>query len=292
MTFKGLYTAIITPFNQAGEIDKASFKKLIQQQVEAGVDGIVVAGTTGESPTLTWEEHDSLIKLAVEIANKKIKVIAGAGSNCTAEAIEHSIKAEQAGADGLLQVNPYYNKPTQKGLFEHFSAIAESVNIPIMLYNIQGRCGVNLETPTLLELAKHPNIISVKEASGNLAQMKEVINSVPEDFTVLVGDDALCLEFSKLGGDGVVSVVSNIIPVEMKQFVADCLNKNWDSAQKTHNQLNNLFSDCFIEANPQPIKTLMADAGYCEPVFRLPMTTMLEENKEKLFQTWENYKNL
>ncbi len=288
--FTGLYTAVITPFNKDKSFDKESFKKILDDQIENGVDGIVVLGTTGESPTVSTEEHDEIIKFAVEYIDKRTTVIAGTGSNCTTEAIAHSLSAQKSGVDGLLQVNPYYNKPTQKGLYQHFKTIADNVNIPIMLYNIEGRTGVNLETQTLLKLAEHPNIVAVKEASGNLKQMKEVIDKTPKDFAILVGDDGLMLEFGKLGGDGLVSVASNRIPAEMKKFVDDCLAGNWEKAENFHNKYQEFFSACFIETNPQPIKTLMAEAGFCKEIFRLPMVAMEKENKGKLMEIFEKIK--
>ncbi|MCK5461181.1 4-hydroxy-tetrahydrodipicolinate synthase [Candidatus Gracilibacteria bacterium] len=289
MEYRGLYTAIITPFKMDGSFDESVFKKLIEYQIKSGVDGIVVLGTTGESPTISTQEHNKIISIAVKLAKGRTKIIAGTGSNCTVEAINHSVHAEKAGADGLLQVSPYYNKPTQKGLYEHFMAVADSVNIPIILYNIQGRCGVNIETPTLLRLARHPNIFAVKEASGNLDQMKEVIESVPSDFTVLSGDDGLCFDLCKLGGVGVVSVLSNLLPKEMKSLVQTCEEGNWEEAKVQHEKLSTLFSACFIETNPQPIKTLMAKEGFCEEVFRLPMTIMERENKDNLLNIWSDF---
>ncbi|MDH3324803.1 MAG: 4-hydroxy-tetrahydrodipicolinate synthase, partial [Candidatus Peregrinibacteria bacterium] len=213
------------------------------------------------------------------------------GSNCTAEAIEYSVHAEKAGVDGLLQVSPYYNKPTQKGLFEHFTAIANAVNIPIILYNIAGRCGVNIETETVVKLAEHQNIIAVKEASGNLDQMRDVLARTPDDFLVFSGDDGLTLELAKMGGNGVISVISNILPSETKQFVDFCLNGEYEAAQKMQEKFEPLFRDLFIETNPEPIKTLMAEEGFCKEVFRLPITTMLPENKVTLLKTWNEYKN-
>ncbi len=285
--FTGCYTAIITPFHADGSFDASSFAKVIEQQIAGGIDGIVVLGTTGESPTVTTQEHDEIIQLAVKLVDGRVSVIAGTGSNSTQEAIDHSLSAQKAGVDALLQVNPYYNKPTQKGLYAHFKTIADAVEIPIILYNIEGRTGVNLETSTLLELTKHPNIVAVKEASGNLDQMKEVIESVPEDFTVLVGDDGFVLAFCKLGGDGVISVASNIFPAEMKQFTNDCLASNWAAAEAFQQKYEPFFSTCFIETNPQPIKTLMADAGLCEEVFRLPLVTMEDGNKTTLRKVFE-----
>lgn len=287
--FKGLYTAIITPFLSDGTLDKVSLCKLINTQIESKVDGIVVMGTTGESPTISTKEHDEIISLCVQYIDGRCKVIAGTGSNSTREAIHHSQHAEKAGVDGLLIVNPYYNKPTQKGLYEHFKSIADAVNTPIILYNIEGRTGVNLETSTLLRLAKHPMIVSVKEASGNINQIKEVIESVPEGFTVLSGDDGLTMELMKNGGHGLISVLANILPREMLNLVNSCKRNSWDEASMLSNNLKDLFYACFIETNPQPIKTLLAHHGKCEEVFRLPLTTMEPNNKEKLLFVWNNW---
>lgn len=288
--YRGCFTAIITPFTGDGAFDAKHFEILIDKQVEAGVDGIVVLGTTGESPTITPDEHDDIIRFAVKVVGGRTKVIAGTGSNATQEAIDHSIAAARAGADALLQVNPYYNKPTQLGLFAHFSAVADSVDLPIMLYNIKGRTGVNLETETLLKLTKHPNIVSIKEASGDLKQIEEVIKAVPDDFTVLAGDDGIAYDLCKLGGDGVVSVASNIVPKEMKKYIDACVNRDWPVADALRTKLDPLFKACFIESNPQPIKTLVAHEGLCEETFRLPMTNMEEENKKKLLEIYEDFK--
>lgn len=289
MEFHGLFTALITPFNLDGSVDEKSFEKCIEFQIKNGVDGIVVLGTTGESPTISVKEYDELVKTCVKIVNGRTKVIAGTGSNCTQEALDRSIYAQKVGVDALLQVSPYYNKPTQKGLYEHFKVVADSVNIPIILYNIKGRCGVNLETETLLRLSEHPNIVSVKEASGDLNQMKEVIERVPKDFTVLSGDDGVALELCRMGGHGVVSVLSNILPKEMKQLITFCECKDWEKAKVLHDKMADLFSDCFIETNPQPIKTLMAMEGFCKEIFRLPMVTMEEVNRGKLLKTWGKF---
>lgn len=288
--FKGLYTALISPFQKNGELDELSLFQLIDQQLEAGVDGIVILGTTGESPCFSPQEHDQLIGLATDYIAGRCKVIAGTGSNSTREAIWHSQQAEKAGVDGLLVVNPYYNKPTQKGMLEHFTAIADNVNIPIILYNIEGRTGVNLETSTLLQLADHPNIVGVKEASGNLKQMQEVIDQTDDNFIVLSGDDGLTAELMKMGGHGVVSVISNIIPKVMKHLVNYGSNGEWSAVDNLHEQLSPLFDAAFIETNPQPVKTLLAAEGWCEEVFRLPLTTMEENNKTQLLKVWNEYK--
>ena len=287
--FKGLYTALITPFSKNGEIDYSALYKLIDQQLSAKIDGIVILGTTGESPTISGDEKKDLIQKSIAYIDGRSQVVIGTGTNCTKTTIENSIFAEKSGADGLLVVNPYYNKPTQKGLYEHFKAVAESVNIPVILYNIKGRTGVNIETPTLLKLAEINNIVSVKEASGDMEQIKTVIKSVPKHFTVLSGDDDITMELIRSGGHGVVSVTSNIVPCEMKDFVQNCIDANFESAITMYNKLSPLFSAAFIETNPQPIKTLLAYKGLCEEIFRLPLTTMEPGNKERLLSVWNEY---
>ena len=287
--FKGLYTAIVTPFHQDGSLDKVTFSHLIERQIESNVDGLVILGTTGESPTISTEEHNDIISFSVQKINGRCQVIAGTGSNCTREAIYHSLHAEQAGVDGLLIVNPYYNKPSQKGLYEHFRTIADTVRTPIILYNIAGRTGVNLETPTLLKLATHPMIVAVKEASGDMNQILEVIKQVPKDFMVLSGDDELTLDIMKNGGHGTISVLSNLLPKEMVNLVSACSGASWDEANMIQAELKDLFAACFIETNPQPIKTLLAHEGLCQEVFRLPLTTMEDHNRSSLITIWNNF---
>lgn len=290
MRFTGVYTAIITPLKQDESFDRAAFEKLIEFQIAEGVDGIVVLGTTGESPTVTHTEHKMILKEAVDIVSGRTRVIAGSGSNCTREALELSEAADRCGCDALLVVNPYYNKPTQKGLYLHFKAVAEAVDVPVILYNIKGRSGVNLETDTLLRLAEIDNISAVKEASGDMEQIRDVINRVPDDFDVLSGDDNLTFEIMKLGGRGVVSVLSNILPGPMKAMTHAALQGNLEVAESINSGLSELFELCFIETNPQPIKTMLAAEGFCEEVFRLPMTSMLPENRNKVLAALESYK--
>lgn len=285
-----MFTALITPFEKDGSIDKSNLFKLIDNQINAGVDGIVILGTTAESPTLSSSEQKDIIEISVKYINKRCEVIVGTGSNSTSETIQKSLHAQEVGVDGLLIVNPYYNKPTQKGLFEHFTAIADAVETPIILYNILGRTSVNIETPTLIKLSKHKNIVAVKEASGNLQQIKEVIAAVPVGFTVLSGDDALTIELMKLGGHGVVSVVGNILPFEMVKLVKACSENNQEKAQKINDSLKILFNAAFIETNPQPIKTMMAKDKLCQEIFRLPLTTMENENKVKVLNIWDEWK--
>ena len=282
--YRGVYTALITPFTDLGVVDYKALERIIEHQVEAGIDGLVPCGTTGESPTLSHEEHDRVIAQTIRFAAGRVPVIAGTGSNSTTEAIRLSQHAEDAGASALLLVNPYYNKPTQKGLYLHFRAIAESVKIPCILYNIKGRTGVNLETETLIRLAEDcPNIVAIKEASGSLRQMEDVIRTSADDFMVLSGDDNLALDLIKLGGDGVISVASNLFPHEMARMVHSALAGNWDEADRLGSWFAPFFSACFIETNPIPIKTAMAECGWCRESFRLPLCSLeKEEHREEL----------
>ncbi|MBW2976379.1 4-hydroxy-tetrahydrodipicolinate synthase [Candidatus Woesearchaeota archaeon] len=282
--FRGVFTAIVTPFKSNGDVDEEALKKLVDFQIENKIDGIVPCGTTGESPTLSHDEHDRVIELVVEHVNGRVPVIAGTGSNSTAEAIRLTKHAAEAGADGVLLVNPYYNKPTQKGLYLHFKAIADAVDIPCIVYNIKGRTAVNVETATLVKLMKDcRNIIAVKEASGDLNQMKDVIAKRKPDFSVLSGDDNMTLPLIEAGGDGIISVASNIAPDKMVEMVHLALGGNMEKARKIEKQLSSLFKVQFIETNPIPIKTALAMQGRCEEVFRLPMCTLeKEEHREEL----------
>jgi 4-hydroxy-tetrahydrodipicolinate synthase len=283
--FKGVFTAIITPFKEDGSVDEECLKKLIDFNIDNGVSGIVPCGTTGESPTLSHEEHDRVIELTVSHVNKRVKVIAGTGSNSTAEAVRLSKHAEEVGVDGCLVVNPYYNKPTQEGLYRHFKAVADAVKIPIVVYNIKGRTAINVETATLMRLARDcSNIVAVKEASGDINQMKSVIAERPEGFSVLSGDDNITLELIQAGGNGVVSVASNIVPDKMVAMVKNALDGNIEEASKINDELAPLFEVEFIETNPIPIKSALAMKGMCEEVYRLPICELRPENKEKLKQ--------
>lgn len=283
--FRGVYTAIITPFTQAGNVDEESLQKIIENQIENGIDGLVPCGTTGESPTLSHQEHDRVIELTVQFANGRVPVIAGTGSNATSEAIRLTKHAQDAGVDATLQVNPYYNKPTQKGLYLHFKAVADAVDIPVLVYNIKGRTGINVETPTLVKLMNDcENIHGVKEASGSLDQMKEVIQNRSDGFSVLSGDDNMTLSLLRAGGDGVVSVASNLIPRQMVEFVHAALDGNFDQAQKDEDRLMEFFKALFLETNPIPIKTAMAMRGWCEEIFRLPMCGFSDESNYKTLE--------
>jgi 4-hydroxy-tetrahydrodipicolinate synthase len=287
--FTGSYVAIVTPFKD-GKIDVEAYARLIEMHAKAGTDGIVPAGTTGESPTLTPEENEQLVDLTVELVHKRMKVMAGTGSNSTAEAIEYTKAAESSGADAALVVNPYYNKPTQKGLYEHFRAVANSVKIPVIPYNILGRTGVNIATSTLARLVNDcPNIRGVKEASGDLAQMSEVIEQCGPDFDVLSGDDALTLPLLSIGGKGVISVVANIIPRDVKSMITAFNNGEIKKAQKLHHRMFPLVRAMFIETNPIPIKVAAAALGLIEPDIRLPMTIPDKENYRKIIAAMKEY---
>jgi 4-hydroxy-tetrahydrodipicolinate synthase len=289
MMFSGSYVAIVTPFKN-GRIDEEAYKKLIEMHAKAGTDGIVPAGTTGESPTLTPEEHEHLIELTVKLVNKRMKVMAGTGSNSTAEAIEYTVAAEKAGADAALVVNPYYNKPTQKGLYEHFKAVANSVKFPIIVYNILGRTGVNVATATLAKLAKDcRNIKGVKEASGDLSQMSEVIEACGPDFDVMSGDDALTLPLLSIGGTGIISVVANIIPADVKNMVDSFAKGDLKKARELHHKMFPLVKAMFIETNPIPVKAASAMLGLISPEIRLPMTAPDEASLTKIKQAMKEY---
>ena len=282
--YRGVYTALITPFTDLGVVDYKALERIVNHQIEAGIDGLVPCGTTGESPTLSHEEHDRVIAQTIKYASGRVPVIAGTGSNSTTEAIRLSQHAEDAGASALLLVNPYYNKPTQKGMYLHFKAIADSVKIPCILYNIKGRTGVNLETETLRRLEEDcGNIVAVKEASGSLDQMEEVIRTTDEDFMVLSGDDNLALDLIRRGGDGVISVASNLFPHEMAKMIHSALDGHCREAERLGEWFAPFFSACFIETNPIPIKTAMAHMGWCRESFRLPLCTLeKDEHRKKL----------
>ncbi|MBN2343681.1 MAG: 4-hydroxy-tetrahydrodipicolinate synthase [Deltaproteobacteria bacterium] len=284
MKFQGVFTALVTPFKADGSLDEETYAKLVARQIESGIAGIVPCGTTGESPTLSLDEHEHVIDVAVELAKGKCTVIAGAGSNCTQEATRLSIHAQEAGADAILSVNPYYNKPSQLGLYRHFKTVADAVDIPVVLYNIAGRTGVNLETETLLKLQRDcKNIIAVKEASGNINQMREVIQKTGDDFSVLSGDDAMAVELVKSGGDGVISVASNLMPEKMTKIIKLALEGNTAEAEKLDAEMQTLYDVMFIETNPIPVKTAMAMMGMCEEVFRLPLCELsTPENRAQL----------
>lgn len=283
--FAGTYTAIVTPFKK-GVLDEAALDRIIRAQIKAGVDGIVPVGTTGESPTLDYEEHIHAIELAVKFAHGKIKVLAGTGGNSTSEAIYLTKAAEEAGADGSLQVAPYYNKPTQEGLFQHFHAIARATKLPIVLYSIPGRCGIEIGVDTVNRLAHDSvNIVGIKEAGGSCDRVSQLRAALGPKFTILSGDDSLTLPFMSVGADGVVSVASNVIPREVAHMVrAQALGKA-DIAQRLHHKFYPVFKDLFIETNPIPVKAAMAMQGVIEEEYRLPLVPMTGKNRETLRAT-------
>ncbi len=281
-TFQGSIVAMVTPFRN-GTIDEPKVKELVELHVKSGTDGIVPCGTTGESPTLSHDEHHHMVELTVAAAAGRIAIIAGTGSNSTAEAIALTKHAERAGANGALVVNPYYNKPTQEGLYRHFRAVAEATALPILVYNIQGRTAVNIETDTMARLVRDcPTIVGVKEASGSLDQMSQVILACGPDFAVISGDDNITLPLLAIGGRGVISVIANIVPRETSEMVHAALDGDWKRARELHYKLFPLARAAFLETNPIPIKEAMAMAGMVEPEFRLPMCRMGDANREKL----------
>ena len=288
-TFQGSFVAMVTPFRN-GKVDEAKLRELVEFHIAHGTDGLIPCGTTGESPGLTHDEHRRVVEVVIEASRGRIRVVAGTGSNSTAEAIELTKHAERAGAAGALVVNPYYNKPTQEGLYRHFRAVAESVAIPILVYNIQSRTAVNVETDTLARLARDVrNIVGVKEASGSLDQMSQVIAACGPDFSVLSGDDNITLPLLAIGGSGVVSVIANIVPRETADLVHAALDGDWKRARDLHYRLFPLARAAFLETNPIPIKEAMAMAGMLEPEFRLPMCRMSDANREKLRAILKSY---
>jgi 4-hydroxy-tetrahydrodipicolinate synthase len=280
--FTGSYVALVTPFRN-GKVDDAKLRELVEMHAANGTDGLVPCGTTGESPTLSHDEHKRVVEIVIEAARKRLKILAGTGSNSTSEAIELTKHAEKAGADGALVVNPYYNKPTQEGLYRHFRAVAESVAMPVVVYNIQSRTAVNIETPTMARLVKDvKNIKGVKEASGSLDQMSQVIAACGPSFSVLSGDDNVTLALMAVGGHGVISVIANLLPRETAEMVHAALEGDIKRARELHYRLFPMARAAFLETNPIPIKEAMAMAGMLEPEFRLPMCGMSEANRETL----------
>lgn len=278
---QGAITAIVTPFKENGTVDIPALKELVQFQIKSGINGIVPCGSTGEAMTLSIEEYELVIKTVVGEVKKQIPVIAGAGSNDTAKAIEFSNIAKNAGADYLLHVNPYYNKPTPSGLLAHYKAIADAVNLPIILYNVPGRTGSNVSAQVVLDIAKKvTQIVGVKEASGNLGQMMEIVKGAPSYFSVLSGDDALTLPLLSVGGDGCISVVANEVPKEFSDMVRFGLAGDFTKARRIHYQLLDLMNVNFIESNPIPVKAALTLMGKIEEVYRLPLTKISDKNRE------------
>ena len=283
--FSGTFTALVTPFKK-DEVDAEAFERLIEAQIAGGVSGIVPVGTTGESPTLSCGERHHVVELAVEIARGRCKVIAGTGSNSTRDAVAHTKEAEAIGVDGALLVAPYYNKPSQEGLFRHFAAIAEATSLKLVLYNIPGRCAVDIEADTVVRLAEQfPNIVTIKEAAGRVDRVSELVRRAPKNFTVLSGDDSLTLPFLAVGAAGVVSVASNLFPKEISRLVSLFLEGKAADAQAVHQKFFPLFRDLFIEPNPVPVKTALGWRGAMSADVRLPLTPMSQANAARLRQT-------
>jgi 4-hydroxy-tetrahydrodipicolinate synthase len=283
--FTGTYTALVTPFRN-GQVDDAAFERHIRAQIKAGVDGVVPVGTTGESPTLSYEEHVQVVSQAVKFAGGKLKVLAGTGANSTSEAIYLTQAAEKAGADGSLQVAPYYNKPTQEGLFQHFRATAQATTLPIVLYSIPGRCGIEIAVETVQRLAdSNRNIVGIKEAGGNADRVSQLRAALGPKFRILSGDDSLTLPFMAVGAQGVVSVASNVIPKEVAQMVKAFAAGNHSAALKIHSRFYPLFKDLFLETNPVPVKTALSMMGRMEDELRLPLVPMSLKNRETLKAT-------
>jgi 4-hydroxy-tetrahydrodipicolinate synthase len=281
--FTGCGTALVTPFRRDQSLDEETLRKLVRRQIEAGINFLVPCGTTGESPTLTRAEHLRVVGITLEEAKgRQVPVLAGAGGYNTHEVIELARELESMGADGILSVTPYYNKPTQEGLYQHYAAIAKAIRLPIVVYSVQGRTGVNVEPATLARLAQIDNIIGVKEASGNIAQMANVLQEVPSTFTVLSGDDAVTIALMALGGRGVISVVSNEIPAEMTQLAQACLRNDFEAARRIQRKYLPLMNVNFVESNPIPVKAAMSLLGLLEPVYRLPMTPPNAANLTKI----------
>lgn len=287
--FKGSIVAIVTPFKD-GKVDEAKLKELVEFQIENGTSAIVPCGTTGESPTLSTAEHERVIEITIKAAKKRVPIIAGTGSNSTEEAVLLTKHAAHAGANAALIVSPYYNKPTQKGLYLHFKKIADSVDIPIILYNIAGRTGVNIEPATIAKLAHDcKNIVGVKEASGSLEQMQTIKSLCPPEFVLLSGDDTLTLPILAIGGTGVISVVANIIPGDVAKMIEYFQKGNIKKAQELHAEIFLLSKSMFIETNPIPVKMAMELLGRCSSEVRLPLSPMEEENVKKLRTALQNY---
>jgi 4-hydroxy-tetrahydrodipicolinate synthase len=280
--FTGCGTAMVTPFRGDLSLDEGGLRRLIRRQLDAGIDFLVPCGTTGESPTLSSEEKKRVVEITIEEADGNVPILAGAGGNNTAEVIQAARELEDAGADGILSVTPYYNKPTQEGLYQHYLAIALSVSLPIVLYSVVGRTGVNIEPATVARLAQIENIVGIKEASGNIGQMAAIANIMPDGFILLSGDDAVTLALAALGGRGIISVASNEIPAEMTRLARLCLDDDFSSARELQHTYLPLMEVNFVESNPIPVKAAMGLMGLLEPVWRLPLVPPRPENLAKV----------
>ena len=283
MQVRGCGTALVTPFHQDGSLDETALRNLVAWQIESGIDFLIPCGTTGETPTLIHDEWLRVIEITVEVAAGRVPIVAGSTSNSTHDAVEKAKEvAARPGVDVILTASPYYNKPTQEGQYRHFKAIAEAAGKPILLYNVPGRTGANIEPGTLARLAEVPNILGVKEASGNITQIAEVLNAVPEHFLVFSGDDAITLPVVALGGVGIISVASNEIPAEMAGMTRAALNNDWATARSIHRKYLPLMQANFIESNPLPVKAVLAMLGRIEEVYRLPLLPMRRDTRSKL----------
>jgi 4-hydroxy-tetrahydrodipicolinate synthase len=286
--FTGSIVAIVTPFRK-GKVDERTLGDLIEFQIANGTSGIVPCGTTGESATLSHEEHDRVVALTVEAVKRRVPVIAGTGSNSTEEAIALTKHAKQAGADGALLITPYYNKPTQEGLYRHYKAVAEAVDLPVVLYNIPGRTGVNLSPATVARLVSFPNIVGIKEGSGSVQQTSDIVQMCGERITVLSGDDPLTLPIMALGGKGVITVTANLLPKDMSTMVAAALASRWDEARRLHYKLSPLFAALFFETNPIPVKEALGLMGKIDPDVRLPLCPLMPDNRDRLTRVLKEY---
>ena len=280
--FTGCGTAMVTPFHPDGSLDEATLRLLVQRQLDAGIDFLVPCGTTGESPTLSHQEHLRVVEITLELAKGRVPVLAGAGGYNTSEVISLAQELVAMGVDGILSVTPYYNKPTQEGLYQHYKALASAVSLPIILYSVQGRTGVNIEPATVKRLASVENIVGIKEASGNIAQMAAILNAVHSDFLVFSGDDAIALPLIALGGRGVISVASNEIPAEMTLLTRLALQNDFPAARQLHRRYLPLMEVNFVESNPIPVKAAMAELGLLKPVWRLPLVAPGREDMARI----------
>ena len=288
--FKGLYVALVTPFKKDGSLNEAKLRELVQFHIQAGTNGLVPCATTSENPTYTWEEHFKIIDITVKEAKGKIKICAGCGTNSTAKSLENVKKARELGADAAMVVTPYYNKPTPEGLYAHFMKLADEGGLPLMLYNVPGRTGLNMLPKTVQRLAAHDRIAAIKEASGSLEQMAKIRNLVPKEFLLISGDDALTLPVMAIGGVGIISVVANIIPRDVAEMCAAFDKGEIARAQALHYKMLSLVKAMFIETNPIPVKTAMGLMKMIDPALRLPMCEMEPANKEKLVKELKAYK--
>ena len=286
MNLQGTFTALITPFRNDLTVDEPALKSLVRRQLEAGVEGLVLLGTTGEAPTVDFSETAQIFRLCRSYVGENFNLILGLTTNNTGALLRLAEKVQELRPSAILTAAPYYNKPTQKGLIEHFTAIAEAMKAPIILYNVPSRSGVNIAAETTIQLARDPRFIGIKEASGDIAQVTAIVEKVPATFSVLSGNDDQTFDIITRGGKGVISVASNVLPTEVKVLVDAALKKDYPTAVSLNEKLQEICKALFIENNPQAVKTLAAHLGWCEEVFRLPMTTMLAENKRKVIEVW------